>query len=251
MYESLLLFKRLTATTVKNYDFANGAPAVGATLDLYHGPENFKKVYARKPRRKNLHQYFLRTKLPNIQMPGRRYFTTNDPVMTADLLDHFFNRCTHTFEDLKGREKILLHSIYNLPQYRRVLPAIPKEAADRARRREHQRYSLICPGSFSIPGNQEAETFTLRVVELSEDGFLAHSAVAIPSEVWGEAKVRLGTQEKSLTKAKVVRGSHDGTNGFYGFKLEKPDLPWRKFVSVLNAGTTHEDLHNATEFLLD
>jgi hypothetical protein len=34
MYESLLLFQRLMENQVDNYDFANGAPAVGASLDL-------------------------------------------------------------------------------------------------------------------------------------------------------------------------------------------------------------------------
>ena len=29
------------------------------------------------------------TKLPNIQIPHRRFFTTNDPVMTPDLIDYF------------------------------------------------------------------------------------------------------------------------------------------------------------------
>ncbi len=38
MYESLLFFKRLTENKVDNYDFANGAPAVGASLDLQHAP---------------------------------------------------------------------------------------------------------------------------------------------------------------------------------------------------------------------
>jgi len=38
MYESLLFFQRLTANTVDNYDFANGAPAVGASLDLSAAP---------------------------------------------------------------------------------------------------------------------------------------------------------------------------------------------------------------------
>ena len=45
MYESLLFFERLTAKVVENYDFANGAPAVGATLDLKAAPEIFKKFY--------------------------------------------------------------------------------------------------------------------------------------------------------------------------------------------------------------
>jgi GNAT superfamily N-acetyltransferase len=111
MYESLLLFERLVENSVENYDFANGAPAVGASVDLHVAPGMFKRVYQGKPLRKNLYMYFLHTKLPNIQMPNRRYFTTNDPVMTADLLDYFFNQCTDTFLNLNDRERGLLHSI--------------------------------------------------------------------------------------------------------------------------------------------
>ena len=97
MYESLLFFRRLTANVVENYDFANGAPAVGAWLDLRHAPAIFKNVYGAKPARKNLDAYFTEVKLPNIQLPQRRYYTTNDPVLTPDLLDHFFQRPDHVF----------------------------------------------------------------------------------------------------------------------------------------------------------
>ena len=47
MYESLLFFQRLKENTVDNYDFANGAPAVGASLDLYKAPEVFDKTYGK------------------------------------------------------------------------------------------------------------------------------------------------------------------------------------------------------------
>jgi GNAT superfamily N-acetyltransferase len=46
LYESLLFFKRLSATVVDNYDFVNGAPAVGATLDLKRAPEVFRQLSA-------------------------------------------------------------------------------------------------------------------------------------------------------------------------------------------------------------
>ena len=54
MYESLLFFERLTENLVEKYDFVNGAPAVGASLDLDLAPEILKQVYGKKPRRKNL-----------------------------------------------------------------------------------------------------------------------------------------------------------------------------------------------------
>lgn len=251
MYESLLFFERLTESRVEHYDFANGAPAVGASLDLHLAPGIFKRVYGKKPRRKNLYLYFLRTKLPNIRMPRRRYFTTNDPVITPDLLDYFFNICTPTFQNLSERDKGLLHSIYNLPEYKQVLPAVVSDSNLRTSERKHQRYSLKCPGSFFVTGAEKTDVYALQVVELSEDGFLAHSKVPLPANVWGEAIILLGHDEKSVIKAMVVRGTHKGRHGFYGFKLVEPDLPWRKFVGVLKSGMTHEDLDNASQFLPD
>lgn len=251
MYESLLFFERLTENPVDHYDFANGAPAVGASVDLHLGPGIFKRVYGKKPRRKNLYQYFMRTRLPNIRMPSRRYFTTNDPVITPDLLDYFFNECTPTFRNLSEREKGLLHSIYNLPEYKEVLPAVFSESDFRKRHRKHQRYSLKCPGSFSVAGAEKTEVYDLQVVELSEDGFLANSKVPLPANVWGEAVILLGHDETSVTQAMVVRGKHKGLYGFYGFKLVDPDLPWRKLVGVLKSGMTRDDLDNASRFLRD
>lgn len=251
MYESLLFFERLTENSVENYDFANGAPAVGASVDLHVVPEILKQVYGKKPRRKNLYLYFLRYKLRNIAMPSRRYFTTNDPVMTPDLLDYFFNQHTSTFKHLGEREKGLLHSIYDHAEYKQVLPPVFSESNVRIRQRKHQRYSVKCPGSFSVPGVEKTDVYALRVVELSMDGFLAHSKLPLPANVWGEATIRLGHEEKSVIRAKVIRGKHKGPYGFYGFKLVEADLSWRKLVGVLKSGTTHEDLDNATQFLAD
>lgn len=251
LYESLLFFERLTENPVDHYDFANGAPAVGASVDLHLAPGIFKRVYGKKPTRKNLYLYFLRTRLPNIRMPSRRYFTTNDPVITPDLLDYFFNICTPTFQNLGEREKGLLHSIYNLPEYKQVLPAVSSESSFQPPQRKHQRYSIKCPGSFSVTGPEKTDVYALQVVELSDDGFLAHSKVPLPANVWGEAAILLGNEEKSVTRAMVVRGKHRGRHGFYGFKLVEPDLPWRKLVGVLKSGMTHEDLNNASRFLPD
>lgn len=249
MYESLLCFERLAENAVEKYDFANGAPAIGATLDLHAAPAILKRIYGKRSRRKNLYQYFVQTRLRNIVMPRRRYFSTNDPVMTPDLLDYFFNQRTRTFKNLNEREKALLHSIYNRPDYKQVLPNDMSESNLPSRQRRHQRYSLKCPGIFSIANPDKTDVYAMQVVEFSDDGFLADSKVPLPINVWGEARIRLGSDEKSIIKAMAVRGKHKGSHGLYGFKLAEADLSWRKLVGVLKAGTTHEDLDNATRFL--
>lgn len=249
MYESLLFFDRLSENSVTNYDFANGAPAVGASLDLYHAPDIFERAYGRKTLRRNLHNYFVKTVLPNIVVPNRRYFTTNDPVMTADLLDYFFNQRTQVFSKLDSRKKYLLHSIYDLATYRSVLPDLASGVADQYPLRQHQRYSVNCPGILHVQASKKHETYKLKVVELSEYGFQALSPAPLPINTWGEARIQLGKSEKSTIKVMAVRDKANGFTGFYGFTIGEPDLPWRKFVNALRVGTTNEDLENATRFL--
>lgn len=249
MYESLLCFERMTENMVENYDFANGAPAVGASLDLHAAPGIMKRIYGKKSERKNLYQYFVQTSLSNISLPRRRYFSTNDPVMTPDLLDYFFNQRTHIFQNLCEREKELLHLIYNLDEYKEVLPADFSESDFSTLQRKHQRYSLKCPGIFSVISPAKKDDYALQVVEFSDDGFLANSKVPLPINVWGEARIRLGSEEKSIIKAMAVRGKYKNSHGHYGFKLAEADLSWQKLVCVLEAGATHEDLDNASRFL--
>ncbi len=249
MYESLLFFQRLTETQVANYDFANGAPAVGASLDLLEAKLILKKAYNHKSKRKNLYQYFTKLKLPNIVVPGRRFYTTNDPVMTPTLLNYFFNEATHGFDDLGDREKALLYSIYDLPEYHKYLPIGFSEEDAAYAARQSQRYSFKCSGVFNLERAGEVETHELTMIDCSQHGFLAHSTTPVTTQVWGDAVIRLGPTELSRVRALAVGAKKDA--GFYGFKMAEPDLIWRKFVATLESGTTHEDMANATQFLKD
>jgi GNAT superfamily N-acetyltransferase len=235
MYESLLFFQRLRATPVESYDFANGAPAVGASLDLYAAPQLFKHVYGSKRQRKNLHSYFMELELPHIQLPRRRYFTTNDPVMTPELLDYFFNQKTPGFARLDARKKALLHTIYNLPEYQSVLPGIAPATGTAHPLRAHPRYSLKCPAELQLARAEGTEIHTLDVIEISSGGFQAYCASTLPPQVWGGVVVHLGEGEQSSVQAMVVRAK----DGFYGFKIATPDAVWLRCVRVLESGTTH------------
>ena len=146
MYESLLFFERLRQGPAVSYDFVNGKAAIGAHLDLKAAPERYRRCYDHKPPEKNLYRYFTQIRLPNIVFPDKRFFTTNDPVMTPELIDHFFNRRTQVFARLDDRQKALLHTIYDTPEYARVLPPLPPEARLRQiRLRRHPRFSDLPP----------------------------------------------------------------------------------------------------------
>ncbi|MEO8249256.1 MAG: hypothetical protein ABI589_07790, partial [Burkholderiales bacterium] len=240
--------ERLNETKIDNYDFVNGAPAVGASLDLQVAPEMFKQIYGRRKQKKNLHSYFTEITLPNIVVPNRRYFTTNDPVMTPQLLDYFFNEQTQVFANLDDRKKVLLRSIYDTPAYAGVLPAVDAETQHHHHMRQHQRYALKCPGMISVSDAHEPQLQAFEVLEVSKYGFQAASQVDLPLNVWCDVTVQLGRSEKSFMKAMALRESVNGVKGWYAFKLAEPDLAWRKLVNALRSGETHADLENATAF---
>ncbi len=247
MYESLLFFQRLTANIVENYDFANGAPAVGAALDLSLAPVVFQHCYGKKPARRNLFNYFTGLKLPNIKLPERRYFTTNDPVLTPDLIDYFFNQRTDVFARLSERKKGLLHMIYDLPDYRKVLPPLPQPGGE-LKVRQHRRFSVKCPGRLAAP-EDEGTSIAMEISEVSRYGFRARTRQPVNADVWLTAVIQVGRQDTSLLQVRCVQDTQFEGNHRYGFQIGEPDLVWRKFVNALYDGRTQGDLDNATRFL--
>ena len=242
MYESLLLFERLQSQVVENYDFVNGAPAVGAALDLSQAAARFQQIYGHKRLRKDLGRYLFNSRLPNIVAPKRRFHTTNDPVLTASMMDYFFNQRTRVFDGLDDRKRLLLRSIYDDPSYAAVLPAPSSSSASRMALREHQRFSIRCPARLRVASYGARLTYQLKVIELSLNGFQAECEAPLPEGTFGLVEVELGEHETAHVKAMAVRRSKSAGVEFYGFKVSEPDLAWRRCVQALQCGRTHADL---------
>ena len=242
LYESLLLFERLQSQVVENYDFANGAPAVGASLDLSQAAARFEKIYGHKRLRKDLGRYLFNSRLPNIVAPKRRFHTTNDPVLTASMMDYFFNQRTRVFDGLDDRKRLLLRSIYDDPSYAAVLPAPASSAVGRMALREHQRFSIRCPARLRVASYGARLTYKLKVIELSLHGFQAECEAPLPEGTFGLVEVELGEHETAHVTAMAVRRNQHAGVEYYGFKVSEPDLAWRRCVQALQCGRTHADL---------
>ncbi len=239
LYEALLQFERLQASAVEDYAFANGAPAVGATLDLSGAPARFERLYGGRRPSKDLHAYFTRLALPNLKFPPRRYFTTNDPVMTPALLDHFFNRRTQGFAAMDPRQRRLLHAIYDQTAYAEVLPPLPPPEADGVRLRRHPRHAIRFPALFTVPGPQGVRRAVL-LREISLGGCqveLATQSLTVGQD--GLLMVQLGAAESSVVRARVVRAAGPRA---WGLAVDLPDAAWLACVAALEAGATYRDL---------
>jgi hypothetical protein len=246
MYEALLCFERLASSEVDRYDFANGAPAVGATLDLAHADERTRPLYAGRPPRKNLYDYLYVAPLANIRQPARPLHTTNDPVLTPAMMDYFFNQRTRVFSELDDRRRLLLRSIYDLDAYAAVLPAPSLGARLNVALRRHQRYSIRCPARLKVASYGAELCYELVVVELSLHGFQAECALPLPQGTLGRLEVDLGEQQQAVVDATAVRRQLADGRLFYGFSVREPDAAWRRCVTALSTGRIHSDLIGAT-----
>lgn len=245
MYEALLMFKRLASQEVEAYEFANGAPAVGATLDLRTAKEQMRRAYGNQPGLRNLYDYFVVRDLPNIQWPKRRYRTTNDAVMSPALLDHFFNQRTQAFQGLDERQKALLWSIYEQAEYRQVLPMLADgEVPTMQGLRRHARHSVLCPASLHVADAGVEPHLAAHVVELSLNGCQLRVAHPLPSGTEADATVNLGEQDTSRLRLSVVRHvSFDGECHVLGCRFRAVDDAWRRCVAALESGLTAADVH--------
>lgn len=241
LYEALLFFERLQENVVEAYDFANGAPAVGGTLDLSVAPKLFKSGYRGRPLHRNLHKYLFEHRMPNIQAPQRRYHTTNDPVMTPELLDYFFNVKTKVFDELDDRRKMLLWSVYQSPEYRRVLPMLEGEVKQAHPLRRHQRFSLRCPAELRLEAKPD-KVLALEVIEVSLGGFQAETRQPVDLQELGSVQIELGVGVRSMVQAVAVRCSVIDGISYYGFKVESADQAWTNCVAALEAGHVARDL---------
>jgi len=242
LYESLLFFERLEAKVVDNYDFANGAPAVGASLDLQLAQERFRATYDGRPERKNLYRYFVENRMANIRWPQRRFHTTNDPVLTPQLMDHFFNQRTRVFETLDDRKRLLLRSIYGDAAYAKVLPSPSAEALAKVALRQHRRFSIRCPAEFRVPSYGTWLVVPMQVTEVSQRGFHAECSLPLPEGTRGQAVVELGERDTARIDAVAVRRHVTSRGVSYGFEVHGCDATWALCVAALEGGRTHVDL---------
>jgi len=235
LYESLLFFERLTARTVDRYDFANGAPAVGATLDLAQAPQLFRRAYVGKSARRDLHRYFVETKLPNIRFPERDWNVSNDPILTPALADHFFNVRTQGFAELDDRRKRLLHSIYDGPAWEAVLPRLADPAPPGSALRRAPRFTFKCEGTLSAAATPTAQAarHPFTIIELSRNGFRARTdtQLAIGAHLTAEAELGAGRHTRVDARVVVAAPSYDGPA--YGFHVADPDAAWSSCVDWL------------------
>lgn len=218
-YEGFLGFKRLPKAEVLQYSFVNGVPVVGLYLNIKTARKVFFDLYGHKKAEKNLYRYFVDLKLSHFEFPNREFYKSSDPVMSAEMLNYFFNIVSNVFSELSLNEKLGLSAAYPEVHYRDVLPAIDLE-----KHRRGIRHSVNLKCFIYFQKNIEA-----KALDISESGICVISDVRLS----GVILIQIHIADERMAE---VRGYVQWENikyNTYGIRLLKVDAHWKDFVSYL------------------
>src|SRR5579871_4899684 len=244
-FYAALGFRRL-GQDAASYDFANGAPAAGGHLDLRRAPVFLRRRYGKLRGERNLHEYFCVSPLTHATLPDARSFDPSRPLMTPDLLHHFFVEKTSVLDRLGGREKSLLKSLYDSPEYLSALPASYSRliVSDMPVRR-HLRFEVERPAELTLDNRSFSTRHMVQLAQVSQSGFVARIAEPLPRTASGELTVDLDAG-RSVLKVKLTRRLSQTR---YAFHIENEDEGWRSFVLSLQRAAIDMDIDRAASFL--
>lgn len=239
-YTSILFFQKLEERKIDNYDFVNGAPAVGAFLNMREAYLNFAIYYKHKHEKKNLFHYFVEKEVPGMQFPDRKYYKMTDPFMTPELLDYFFNKKTAILENMSDRDRSIIWSLYNQKAYRMILPAC-SGVIDARYVRAESRHEMNCRGRIVLGGER---VIKMQVVDVSLNGFLAYLNEPIRFGAQYAINIAVGDFEVVELQARPV-WSREGN--FYGFQIESFCAKWQQMISHLSQEETSKTKEHEQE----
>lgn len=209
-YKSLLLFKEISKTGVKDYF---GAPAITLHLDLQQALFDYEKNYSGRKTDQNLFNFFVQRKISNILLPKREYFKINDPLVNINYYKKVFVQQLNLANDFTDRRKIE-SSLYK------------KDI-----QREHLRVETNLLAVIKRDKDMQlSPTFSISIKDISRRGFRTSSIEKFDSKDILVVRVEVAPNVTSVVEAKPVWNRQD--HGL-GFKIINSDENWNQFINFL------------------
>jgi hypothetical protein len=227
-YTSILCFKKLSKKTVKNYSFVNGAPAVGGILNLHRVSEEYYKYYNHRRREKNLFAFFRDLECKNMEFPLRKKGVISEPILTPELLYHFFVKKTDCLQAMTEKERAVLREMYDHPEYLKWIPA--DSVTSFKNKRTGKRFETTLKGRLLLPQDRSTE---IRVQAVSQDGIGGFvNPTAVEMTILQTVVINIEEMTPCELKGRFVRVAN---NGDFGFIISESDKRWSSFIDDLES----------------
>lgn len=206
-YKSLLLFKDVPGTGVKDY---MGAPAVALNLDLHKAFEDYQKVYSKRSEKEDMFNFFIKRQIPNLVFPKKYFNKINYPVVS----EQYFQE---TFVGKLGiGEEIIEHRNVAILKYQMDF------------KRDAIRVDTELRGNIS--SDDGVFTYCGKVRDVSRSGFKLIIEQTLPVGMEFDCEIQIDSDFKSTVRAKAVWSNE---NLGMGFKIIKADANWYKYIDYL------------------
>lgn len=210
-YKSLLLFKDIPNTGVKDYF---GAPAITLHLDLQQALKDYEDTYKNRKDDENLFHFFIQKEISNINLPKREFFKINDPLVNLDYYKKVFVQQLNLVTDFSERRKV--ESSMDKKEFQR----------------DHLRVEVDLVAIVDNKNHIMRQAKSIVLKDISRTGFRSKSIGNLSVEDTIVINVEVAPGIVSNIQARVVWESSD--NGA-GFRIINSDENWQQFVSYLYA----------------
>lgn len=232
-YRHILLFEKLEDRVISEYSFANGAPAVGGMLDLNTSRQCYSPLYRHRADNQNLYKFFFEDKLSCIQYPSRSFGKVSDPVMTPELLRHFFVEQSDVLAKLSEKEKVELWNLYSHRDFRKHLPRPLSPVARLDGRGKNLRHDI--DGEVRVHTNRAS--LTGRIRNASHCGMLLIANRGLRQGERIVLEVPISEHEIIRITANVVWSDVQGASGL---RIAENHNRWSDLIRSLENELLHE-----------
>lgn len=225
-YKSILNFKPLSKKVVSNYSFVNGAPAAGAILNLENAAQVYYKIYSSKRKSRNLYSFFMDIPCVNMEFPLRKKSIISDPMLSPELLRHFFIKSTNCMASMSDLEHSVLREMYDHPDYLKWIPEV--NVVSIRKKRAGKRFETDLHARLRLPNNRSTH---LVIQDVSYQGFGGYTnPQSIDTTI--EYKILINIEEVEPCE---VKGTFARLNdqGQFGFIISKSCERWANFIRNL------------------
>jgi hypothetical protein len=222
-FENILLLERIENRVIENYQFFNGARAIGLFADVRQTANKIEQLYSGKHSQTNLSSYLQKSDFTATKLPDSKEFDVTKPFLDRELIRYFFSERTNLFDSLPEYDKSILNNLYDEQQYAGVLPTSDGVTFGSGIR-EQSRYQMQCDGRIVL---HRDKTVSLTIIDISINGFRAqlHEPIHFGSKV--QVTVSLPDQHLADLEAWAVWQDRQSK---IGFKIAKCSNNWIDFV---------------------
>lgn len=232
-YRHVLLFEKLEDRIVAEYSFVNGAPAVGGILNLKTARERYSAMYNHRAANQNLFEYLGNKTISGVEYPTRGYGKVSDPVMTPDLLRHFFVEQSDALSKLSENEKVELWNLYSHRDFRKHLPRPLTPVAQLDGRGKNLRHDI--DGEVRVHTNHIS--LTGRIKNASHCGMLLIANRGLRQGESIELEIPISENEIIRVTANVVWSDVQGASGL---RIAENHNRWGDLIRSLENELLHE-----------